>query len=142
MQKPVEVIQGDKSLRLTIYLILAFYILLLLLVEPVLNFFLQLDISPLQALSQETINKRKLHIATMIYTALAILPFIFFTWYGYRIMASAKIPPVLNSGISRFPFTVVVIKGRFAKMFAILIITVSLMLIFQIFLYLAKNLLL
>lgn len=142
MQKPVEVIQGDKSLRLTIYLILAFYILLLLLVNPALNFLLQLDIGPLKTLSIAELNKQKLHIATIIYTALAILPFIFFTWYGYRILASAKIPALLHSGRTRFPFTVVVIRGRNAKMFAILIITVSLMLIFQIFLYLAKNILL
>ena len=138
MRKPVEIIKGEKSLRLNLYLVIASYFLLIILVEPAIDFFLLSFFEEKNIGYIEQLNKVKLVVSTIIYTVIGIIPVFFAMWYGYRIVASSKIPPVLLSGKTRFPFTVVVIKGRTAKMFGILIIVISLVLIFQLLLYLIK----
>lgn len=137
MNKPVEVIQGDKTLRLNLYILVASYILLIILFEPAIDFIL---LSLFEQKSPEfidQINKIKLIASTFIYALMGLIPAGFLSWFGYRIVASSKIPPVLLSGKTPFPFTVVVIKGKHAKMFGVLIIIVSLTLILQLFLYVA-----
>ena len=139
MRKPVEIIKGEKSLRLNLYLIVASYLLLIILVEPAIDFFLLSFFDAKNLGYIEQINKIKLVVSAIIYTFIGIIPAIFAAWFGYRIVASSKLPPVLLSGKTRFPFTVVVIKGRTAKMFGVLTIVISLVLIFQLLLYLIKE---
>lgn len=138
MKKPVEIIKGEKSLRLNLYIIVTSYLLLIILVEPAIDFFLLSFFEAKNIGYLEQLNKIKLVVSTIIYTVIGIVPALFAAWFGYRIVASSKLPPVLLSGKTRFPFTVVVIKGRAAKMFGILIIVISLLLIFQLFLHLTK----
>jgi hypothetical protein len=138
MRKPVEIIQGDKSLRLNLYIIVASYLLLIILIEPAIDFLLLLFFDQKSPDFFEKINQLKLIISTLIYTLVGLIPASFASWFGYRIVASAKLPPVLLSGKTRFPFTVAVISGRPAKMFGVLIIIVSLVLIFQLLLYAAN----
>jgi len=138
MRKPVEIIQGDKSLRLNLYIIVASYLLLIILIEPAIDFLLLLFFEQKNPDFFEKINQLKLMISTLIYTVLGLIPAFFASWFGYRIVASAKLPPVLLSGKTRFPFTVSVINGKPAKMFGVLIIIVSLVLIFQLLLYAAN----
>ena len=40
MRKPVEIVEGDKSLRLNFYIILASFLLLIISVEPIIDFIL------------------------------------------------------------------------------------------------------
>lgn len=138
MRKPVEIIKGEKSLRLNLYLIVASYLLLIILVEPVIDFFLLSFFEEKNIAYIEQINKIKQVVSSIIYTVIGIIPAIFAVWFGYRIVASSKLPPALLPGKTRFPFTVVVIKGRTAKMFGVLTIVISLLLIFQLALHLIK----
>ncbi|MDH5368688.1 MAG: hypothetical protein OEW99_10475 [Gammaproteobacteria bacterium] len=138
MRKPVEIVKGEKSLRLNLYLIIASYLLLIILVEPAIDFFLLSFFEAKNVGYIDQLNKLKLVVSSIIYTVIGSIPAIFATWFGYRIVASSKLPPVLLSGKTRFPFTVVVIKGRIAKMFGVLTIIISLVLIFQLFLHLVK----
>lgn len=138
MRKPLEIIEGDKALRLNVYIVVASYLLLIVLIEPVIDFLLPFFFEQKSYAIVEQLNQLKLITSTLIYTVLGIIPAVFTAWFGYRIVASSKLPPVLLSGKTRFPFTVVVIKGRAAKMFGVLIIIVSLVLIFQLVLYAAK----
>ena len=138
MRKPVEVIQGDKSLRLNLYIIVASYLLIVILIEPAIDLLLLLFFEQKSPASIEQINQLKLVVSTLIYVFLGLIPALFGSWFGYRIVASSKLPPVLLSGRTRFPFTVVAIKGKPAKMFGVLIIIVSLALIFQLLLYAVK----
>ena len=142
MKKPVEIIEGDKSLRLNLYIIVASYFLLVILIEPAIDFLLPVFFEQKSYAVLDQLNRLKLISSTLIYTVLGVLPASFIAWFGYRIVASSKLPPVLLSGKTHFPFTVVVIKGRVAKMFGVLIIIISLVLIFQLVLYAAKALLL
>ena len=138
MRKPVEIIQGEKSLRLTLYIIVATYLLIALLLEPALDWLLLALFEQNNLSSIDLINKLKLVVSTLMYVVLGLIPTSYASWFGYRVVASAKLPPVLLSGKTRYPFTVAVIKGKPAKMFGVLIIIVSLVLIFQMLLYLLK----
>jgi len=138
MKKPVEIIQGEKPLRLTLYISVASYLLLVISIEPAIDFILLSLFEQKDPYSIEHLNKLKLILSALLYSLLAFIPAIFATWFGYRIIASSKLPPVLLSGKTRFPFTIVVIKGKPAKMFGVLIIVVSLVLIFQVFIYLVN----
>lgn len=138
MRKPVEIVEGDKSLRLNFYIILASFLLLIISVEPIIDFILLSVFEKNTAVLIEYINKIKLIASTLIYTVIGLIPVFFASWFGYRVIASSKLPPVLLSGKTRFPFTVVVIKGKHAKMFGVLIIVVSVVLIIQLFLYAVK----
>ena len=142
MKKPVEIIHGDKSLRLNFYVIVVSYILLIILIEPLIDFILLSIFEQKNPAFIEQLNKLKLIVSTLIYTAVGLIPAFYASWFGYRIVASSKLPPVLLSGKKNFPFTVAVIKGKSAKMFGVLIIIVALVLIFQLFLHLVKVLIL
>ena len=135
MRKPVEIIEGDKSLRLNLYIIVATFLLLVISVEPVIDFVLLSLFEQNTPVLIEYINKIKLVASTLIYTVIGLIPAFYASWFGYRVIASSKLPPVLLSGKTRFPFTVVVIKGKPAKMFGVLIIVVSMILIIQLFLF-------
>ena len=138
MRKPVEIIQGEKSLRLNLYIVVASYFLLIILIEPAIDFFLLSFFEQKDPTAIELMNRLKLIVSTIIYTAVGLIPAFFASWFGYRVVASSKLPPVLLSGQTRFPFTVMVIKGKHAKMFGVLIIIISLVLIFQLLLYAVK----
>ena len=140
MRKPVEIIEGDKSLRLNLYIIIATFILLTISVEPIIDFILLSIFEQNTPVLLEHINKVKLRVSTIVYTLIGLIPSFYASWFGYRVIASSKLPPVLLSGKTRFPFTVVVIKGKPAKMFGILIIVVAMILISQLFLFAVKNL--
>ena len=142
MKKPVEIIHGDKSLRLNFYVIVVSYILLIILIEPLIDFILLSIFEQKNPAFIEQLNKLKLILSTLIYTAVGLIPAFYASWFGYRIVASSKLPPVLLSGKKNFPFTVAVIRGKPAKMFGVLIIIVALVLIFQLFLHLVKVLIL
>lgn len=138
MKKPVEIIQGDKTLRLNLYVITASYVLLIILIEPLIDFILLSIFEQKNLAVIEQLNKLKLIVSTLIYTVVGLIPAFYASWFGYRVFASSKLPPVLVPGKTTFPFTVVVIKGKSAKMFGVLIFIVALVLIFQLILYTVK----
>lgn len=142
MKKPLEIIQGDKSLRLNFYLIIASYLMLFVVIEPAIDFLLLFIFEQKTLVMIEQLDYLKLISSSLIYSILGILPSAFMAWFGYRVVASSKLPPVLTSGQTRFPFTVLVIKGRIAKMFGVLIIITALVLIFQLILHFINTLLL
>ena len=135
MRRSVEIIEGDKSLRLNLYIIVATFILLTISVEPLIDYILLSIFEQNTPVLLEYINKVKLIVSTIVYTLIGLIPSFYASWFGYRVIASSKLPPVLLSGKTRFPFTVVVIKGKPAKMFGALIIVVSMILIIQLFLF-------
>lgn len=137
-----EWVQGDKSLRLNLYIVIASYLLIVVLVEPAIDLLLLLIFEQQNLAAITLMNKVKLLASTLLYVVLGLMPASFASWFGYRVLASSKLPPVLLSGKTQFPFTVVVIKGKTAKMFGGLIIIVALALIFQLFLHLFKVVLL
>ena len=135
MKKPPEMVPGDKSVRLNFYLILASYILFTILLEPLIDFVLLLGLDKSNPQAIIVMNQNKIIIANMAYTVIRVLPMMLIAWLGYRILASAKIPPARI----KLPFTVPLIKGRNARMIGILLITLSLFLISQDLVFLAQK---
>ena len=135
MKKPPEMVPADKSVRLNFYLAVASYILLTISLEQIIDFILLAGLDQNDAEAIAVMNKRKVIIANMAFTVIRVLPMLLFAWLGYRILASAKIPPARM----KLPFTVPLIKGKNARMVGILILTLSLFLISQDLVYLAQK---
>ena len=127
-------VPGDKSLRLNLYIFIACYILLIIMVEPVIDFFLSQGIEFTTPESVRHMNEQKVIISNMVFSVLRMLPMFLVAWLGYRILASARVPPARMKS----PFTVPLIQGKTAKMIGILLLTISFLQISQDLVTLAK----
>ena len=134
MKEPYEMVPGDKSVRLNFYLFCVFYILFIISLEPLIDFVLLLSIDERDIQAIQAINNTKVVITSLAFTFAQVLPLSLITWLGYRILSSAKLPPARM----KFPFTVPALKGKKARMLGILLITLSLLLISQDLVNLAK----
>ena len=130
-EKP-EFVEGDKRLRLNLYLFIAAYLLLAVLLEPLIDFLLMPG-KP-DPIAVMAMGQKKQMVATYVYSLWRMPPVLFFLWFGWRVIASLRLPP---AGM-RFPFSVQVIKGKPARMFGILMILMSLLLLYRELLLLVK----
>jgi len=121
MKKPPEIVPGDKDLRWHVLITVMTYILWLLWLEPLIDMLLGLAVS--DPLNVANLDQIKIKVAGMAYSLSRMLPILLFLWIGYRTITSASIPPTRM----KFPFTVVRIKGRNAKMFGLLCVGISLL---------------
>ncbi len=120
-KKPPEIVPGDKNTRWRLAITVAAYTLWLLWLEPLIDFLLTTTSSdPLNVIA---LNHAKRQVAGMAYSLSRLLPILFFLWLGYRIITSASLPPARM----KFPFTVVRITGRNARMFGLLCMGISLL---------------
>lgn len=118
---------GDKSLRLNLALVIAVYFLIAILLEPLIDFLLVPDpesANPYQVM--ELADEKKI-LTGYVYSIWRMLPILFFLWYGWRIIASLRVPPAGT----RSPFTVRILKGKYARMFGMLLILVALLLLYR-----------
>ena len=136
MKKLPEMIAGDKNVRLNFYLLFATYILIIVSAESLIDFVLQIGLDTRDPQSIILMNQNKIVIANIAFTMIRVLPMLLIAWLGYRILASAKLPPARM----KLPFSVPLIKGKNARMIGILLMTLSLFIISQNIVYLAKQL--
>lgn len=127
MKKPHEMIPGDKIVRLNFYLVVALYFLILVFLEPIIDFVLMLGVNNSDPQSIINMNQNKILVSNMAVTVMQVIPMLFIAWFGYRILASARLPPARM----KLPFTVPLIKGKNARMIGLLLITLALFLISQ-----------
>lgn len=125
---------GDKSLRLSLALIVASYFLIAIGLQPLIDFLLVPDPGAANPYRVMAMAEEKKQLTGYAYSLWRLLPILFFLWYGWRIIASLRLPP---AGM-RFPFTVRVIKGKSARMFGMLLILVALLLLYRELLGLSK----
>lgn len=135
MKKPHEFVPGDKNVRLNFYIASAVYLLILVSLESIIDFVLVLGVNNHDPLSIQNMNQNKIMISNMAITAMHVVPMLLIAWLGYRISASASIPPARM----KLPFTVPLIKGKNARMAGILLMTVALFLISQDLVILGQN---
>ena len=124
-EKP-EIIPGDKTLRQSLLLVVAAYILFLIWLEPLIDLLLSLDPASGDPLSINALNQRKVTVSNVAFAITRSAPMMIFFWIGYRAVLSASLPPPKM----KFPFTVVRIKGKSAKMFGFLLMTICMVLIY------------
>lgn len=127
MKKPLEIVPGDKSVRLNFYLFLAVYILIIISAESLIDFVLQIGVDIRNPESIVLMNQNKVVITNVVITAMYVLPIMMIAWLGYRILTSAKLPP----SRMKLPFAVPLIKGKKARMVGIVLMTMSVFLLSQ-----------
>ena len=136
MKKPEkpEILQGDRALRLNLLILCGLYILMGLSFSPLIDW--SLSQSNMDATAIAELAKQKKFFATLVFGIWRTIPVLFFLYFSFRIVASAKMPP---GGMKRFPFTVPIMKGRQASMFGLLLMAASVMLLFRELLQLVRN---
>ena len=125
-RKP-EIILADKQLQKTCLILAALYVLFLLWLEPLIDFFLmQLPLDR----SHEAImalNQKKAYVSAIAFGVMRSLPILLFLWFGLQILKAMRLPP---KGM-RLPITVVLIEGPRARMIGMIIVAVGLLLLFR-----------
>lgn len=133
-QKP-EIQQGDAQLRYYLLLFAGVYVLFLIWLNPLLDFLLRLDPELASPMALEELNQYKKTLGAVISGMVLGLPLMYAMYFGWRVYASARMPPARM----RFPFTVPVIKSMQARMFGALIIFVSLVVLSQLLIHIAMQ---
>lgn len=127
MNKNDEFVEGDPQVGKTWLIVFFLYILLLLWLEPLIDFLLSLNPPDKELDAIRAFNEQKTYIATISFGIARSLPILLFLWVAYRILLSARIPP---KGM-KVPFTVKVIKGQNARMAGMSMIALSLLLLLR-----------
>jgi len=127
MNKKEEYVEGDKRCQKNWLIGICIYFIFLMWLEPLID--LILAFSPLETSTSalDALNQRKHYIATIAFTLARSLPILFFLWLGLQCLKQQRIPP---RGL-KLPFTVKLIKAPQARMGAMLMIALSLLLLFR-----------
>ncbi len=133
-QQP-EMVPGDRRLRTNLLLAVALYVLAGLAIGPLIDWAITRG-GAADAVAYARLAEQKRFLATLAYSLWRILPLLVAFWFGYRVFASAKLPP---GGMKRFPFTVPRIHGRTATMFGLLLMAAGIMLLYRETLVLLRN---
>jgi len=125
-QKP-EIIHGNKDLARRWLIIIALYVLLMVWLEPLIDFILmQLPMSPTEE-AIAAMNQKKQYMTGVAFGIARSLPIMLFLWLGWQIMRSQRLPP---KGVP-MPLTVHVIQGRKAAMIGMVMVAVALLLLLR-----------
>ena len=127
MKKLPEIVPADHNVKINFYIVLAIYILLLVSLESIIDYFLLININGSNIPIIEEIDKKKKVIVHTAYGMLRILPMLLLGWFGYRILSSAKLPPARMN----LPFAVPLQSGRKAKIIGFVLMSLSLLFIAQ-----------
>ena len=123
-QRP-EIVPADRRTRQNLLILFAAYLLLLLWLEPLIDFLLSLDPMAGDPLAMAGLDKKKVLYTSVVFAAVRCIPISLFFWLGYRILTSATIPPARM----KFPITVQKIRGKQARMFGIVLMSLCMLLI-------------
>jgi hypothetical protein len=127
MKKLPEIVPGDKNSRLNLYIFTAIYLLLLISLESVIDYFLMFNINSANLdMVNELVQKKKV-LTIISYGILRMVPMLLLIWFGYRIISSARLPPARML----LPFSVPKQEGRNAKVTGLVIISLALLFIAQ-----------
>ena len=126
-QKKPEIILADKPLQKTCLILAALYVLFLLWLEPLIDFFLMQ--MPLEHTDEgiETLNQKKAYMSAVAFGVMRSLPILLFLWLGLQIMQAMRLPPKRM----RLPLTVLLIEGPKARMIGMVMVAVGFLLLFR-----------
>lgn len=136
MNKKPEIIPADKSKKLDFYLFIAVYCLLLIFIEPVINYLLTLNVSSTDIAMINKVNDKKIVLSQIAYGLLRMIPIFWLAWLGYRIVSSARLPPARMT----LPFAVPCLQGHAAKKTGLIIIAIASLIMAQNIVFTIKQL--
>jgi len=123
MNEQPETIPVDRAVRRKWLIILGLYLLVLVWLEPLIDWVLgQLLFEPSHH-GIENLNRQKLWVATLAFALLRSLPLLLFLWLGWQIVHTLHLPP---KGL-RLPMTVRVIKGPKARLVGMVMMAVAML---------------
>lgn len=126
-QNKPEIIHGDKQVAKNWLIVIALYLLLLVWLEPLIDFILmQMPLAPTEE-AIAALNQKKLYMTGVAFGVARSLPIMLFLWLGWQIMRAQRLPP---RGL-RMPLTVQVIAGRKAAMIGMVMVAVALLLLLR-----------
>lgn len=97
MKKQAEIVPANKSLKINFYILIASYILLLILLEPIIDYFLLFDVNSSNLMLINELSQKKIILSNTAYGTLRMLPMLWLVWFGYRVLSSARLPPARMS---------------------------------------------
>ncbi|MGD8642429.1 MAG: hypothetical protein PVG89_17460 [Gammaproteobacteria bacterium] len=122
-----EFVPGDPQVGKSWLIIFFLYVLLLVWLEPLIDFLLTMNPPDKELGAIQAFNEQKAYIAGIAFGIARSLPILLFMWVAYRVMLSGRIPP---KGM-KVPFTVKLIKGQTARMAGMSMIALSLLLLLR-----------
>ena len=135
-EKP-EIIPADRRTRQNLLILLAVYVLFLVWLEPMIDFLLSLDPQAADPFAMAGLNQKKILYSSVAFATARSVPIGLLFWLGYRIVASASIPPARM----KFPIQVNRIKGKQARLYGLLLMGISMFLIYWEMVQLSRKLL-
>lgn len=122
-----EFVTGDRRVGKNWLIVFFMYVLMLLWLEPLIDFLLELNPPDKELAAITAFNRHKIYVATIAFGIARSLPILLFLWIAYRVLITETIPP---RGM-KIPFTVKIIKGQQAKMAGLSMVALSLILLFR-----------
>ncbi len=127
MIKKPEYIPSKKSVQQSWFICIGLYVVFLIWIEPVIDWLLTLSlISPDQA-QFDVLNQKKAYVASIAFSVARSFPLLLFLWFGWQVYISRSLPPKKI----KMPFAVFRIESSKVRMYGMLIILVSLVLLFR-----------
>jgi hypothetical protein len=122
-----EIIPADKQVRRNWLILIGLYLLILLWLEPLIDFILMQ--MPLERSFEAiaALNQEKLYVTSIAFGIMRSLPILLFLWFGWQVIQAMRLPPKRM----RMPITVQVIKGQKARMMGMMMIAVALLLLLR-----------
>lgn len=127
MRKKPEYIPTSRSIQQNWFIAIAIYVLFLLWMESIIDELLTWHlVNPGQA-QLDFLNQKKAYVAGMVFGIARSLPILLFLWFGWQIYISQSLPPKKI----KMPFAVYRIKDAKVRMYGLLIILLSLLLLLR-----------
>ncbi|MDH5376933.1 MAG: hypothetical protein OEX00_01260 [Gammaproteobacteria bacterium] len=122
-----ETIEADKTFRKTIVILVLFYLLLLMWLEPIIDFALSWSPPPPDPTALAEYNSKKEFLFKFVSAVARSLPLVFFAWVGYQVLQNERLPPKNW----RMPIRVTVIKGGQARSLGLLTIALCMLMLLR-----------
>ncbi|NOY71235.1 MAG: hypothetical protein GXP14_02490 [Gammaproteobacteria bacterium] len=127
MRPSPEYIPASRSTQQNWLICIAIYVLFLLWVEPIIDGLLTWNFIVPEQAQLDLLNKKKRYITDVTFGIARSLPLLLFLWFGWQVFVSQSLPPKKI----KMPFAVYRLEGVKVRMYGMLIILLSLVLLFR-----------
>jgi len=127
MKKEDEFYIADRQTQKTWAIFSLLYIVLLLWLEPIIDFLMSFSPPPPDETQISAFNQQKIYMTNLAFGAGRCFPILLFIWFGWQSLKSSRLPA---KGI-KLPFSTKVFKGPLARTAGMIIIGTGLMLLLR-----------
>lgn len=125
--KKPEYIPSSRPVQQSWFICIGLYFVFLLWIEPVIDWLLTLNLMNPDQVQLDVLDQKKAYVAGIAFSIARSFPLLLFLWFGWQIYFSQSLPPKKI----KMPFAVCRIESPKVRMYGMLIILVSLVLLFR-----------